>query len=121
GRLEYHSPVEAEIAPHATVSGAVTHHRSERPPTPTPAKMAWLSGVLVLATLIVTGVVYLLIVPRLAITAADTLGQRAWASLGLGVAILFATPPVAILTMIAVLGMLVGLVILLLYVLMLLF
>lgn len=121
GRLDYYSPVEAGIAPDATISGAVTHHRSERPPAPTPAKMAWLSRVLVLATLIVTGVVYLLIVPRLAVTAADTLGQRPWASLGLGVAILFAAPPVAVLTMVTMLGMLVGLVILLLYVLMLLF
>lgn len=121
GRLDYYSPAEAEIAPDATVSGPVMHHRSERSPTPIPAKITWLSGLLVLATLIVTGVVYLLIVPRLALAAADTLGQRPWASLGLGVAVLFATPPVAVLAMITVLGLLVGLVTLLLYVLMLLF
>lgn len=119
GRLDYRSSAAAEIAPDASIAGPVKHHQSDSPPIPVRAPV-WVSMLWGIAVVTVTAIVYVLAVPRFAIDAADTLGERPWASLGLGIAVLFATPPVAILSMVTVLGALVGLVLLLLYVLMLL-
>jgi cytoskeletal protein CcmA (bactofilin family) len=118
GRLDYISPREAVIAPGAKIGGPIEHHRSEHSPMPV-AVPAWIPALWGIAVLMVTAIVYVLLVPRFAIDAADTLGQRPWASLGLGVAVLFATPPVAILLMVTMLGALVGFMLLLVYMLLL--
>lgn len=118
GRLDYHSTGAAEIAPGAKIGGPIEHHRSERSPVP-PAMPAWMPALGGIVVLMVTAIVYLLVVPRFAIDAADTLRLRPWASPGLGVAVLFATPPVVILLMVTMIGALVGLMLLLIYVLLL--
>jgi cytoskeletal protein CcmA (bactofilin family) len=111
GALDYRSPNEAEISPGAVIAGSVTHHPVEKPHGPG-KKAAW---AFVLVMLLVAGVVYYLVFPRFSPAAAHLIAERPWASLGLGVALLFATPPVAALLLVTAVGAFLGLSLLALY------
>lgn len=115
GSLLYHSPKEAQIEPGASIAGEVTHRPLERPDVPSAKKAARGAAVLFLCMLLVAGIVYFLLFPRFSVAAAEAIGERPWASLGLGVAVLFATPPVAVALMITAVGALLGLVAFMLY------
>lgn len=115
GNLIYRSTHEADISSQAVITGNITHlpieHGGER-------HGGGLS-LLALLALFITAVMFYLIFPHFAHAALRTLGERPGASVGLGLAILFVTPPVIMLLMITVIGSVFGTVIFLLYTLML--
>ena len=94
GNLTYQSPSQADIAPEAQISGDVTFIQSERPEAVMGQAFAatgaiWLS---VVAGLILLGIVLLLVSPNLPFEAAAQIRRRPWASIGLGMAVLFGGP-----------------------------
>jgi cytoskeletal protein CcmA (bactofilin family) len=115
GSLTYRSPQEAKIDPAAHIGGTLTR-------LPAPARLAtvsrgvaWIAGVVFLASLMVSGIVLLLLFPNFSTAAARTVATDPWKSLGMGIAVLVATPVAAGLLMSTLLGMPLGLTILSLY------
>jgi len=116
GTLTYRSEQEAHISEQAVIAGNVT-----RLPFEHGAEHNGHGTALVgLLALFITGTVFYLLYPHFAVATLRALGERPGASLGLGLVVLFVTPPVAIILMITVIGGVLGAVILLLYLLMLL-
>jgi hypothetical protein len=117
GNLTYHSREEAKIASTATITGAVTHERfdvkdkmHERSRVFHPvAKLA------LYITLMVTGIVLFLLFPATSVGAARTVNESPWKSLGLGFAILAATPLVVVLLCVSFVGVWLALLMLALY------
>jgi len=111
GNLEYQSPLPATIASQAFIAGTITHspieHERSHPDR--------FGSLVFLLMLLITAAVYYLIYPHFAQGTLITLGQRPGASFGLGLALLFLTPPLIALLMVTVIGSLIGVVILLLY------
>jgi len=116
GNLTYRSAKEAHISKQAVIAGNVTRlpfeHGAEHNGHGT--------ALIGLIALFITATVFYILYPHFAVATVRALGERPGASLGLGVVILFVTPPIAILLMITVIGGVLGAVILLLYLLMLL-
>jgi len=116
GTLTYRSAQEAHISEQAVIAGNVT-----RLPFEYGAEDHGHGTALIgLLALFITGAVFYLLYPHFAVATLRTLGERPGASLGLGLVVLFVTPPVVVLLMITVIGGVLGAVILLLYLLMLL-
>jgi cytoskeletal protein CcmA (bactofilin family) len=113
GSLKYTSENEADIQSGAQIVGETTHN------IPEAKKRSPLSGIggkiLGFMMAFVVGLVIILIAPRRSASAADTIRNRPWASLGWGAVILFATPIAAILVCFTVIGLPVGLIALALY------
>lgn len=117
GNLIYHSREEAKIASDAKITGAVTRERfgvegktRERSRVFRPiAKLA------LYVTLMVTGIVLYLLFPATSVGAARTLNNSPWKSLGLGFAILAATPLVVVLLCVSFVGVWLALLMLALY------
>ncbi len=109
GALLYHSPHKAAISSKAQVDGPITYA-----PMPPPRRPAG-AVIVFLITLTVAGIVLFLLFPRYTTTAADTVFDSPWQSLGLGFVTLVATPFVAIALMVVVLGVWVGLALLAFY------
>lgn len=118
GRLDYYGPTDASIAPEAMI-GAFTHHPlgDSLEPEEEDGRSFALMFYFIMG---ITGIVLYLIFPYFALGAMRTLGTRPGASLMLGLAALFALPPVAILLMMTLVGVLIGLLLLGFYVLLLL-
>ena len=118
GFLHYESEEEAVLAPGAQVVGAVKHSQPEQEePTPQQVAEHWeeakeglltfgrvVSWFLLLGFLAV-GILWLLIFPRQSMEAADTLVAQPLASLGLGFALLVATPVAALLLFLTLIGL----------------
>jgi len=111
GNLLYHSAHEADISGAAVINGKVTHVPVERDGGHHGNGGALL-GVMALFT---TGAALYLMYPHFALATLGALGERPGTSFGLGLVVLFVTPPVAILLMISVVGSILGLLVLLLY------
>lgn len=105
GNLDYTSDNQVELVSGATVAGTTTRHT---PPDRGVAGtnngvISWIRGLIGIAAL---GLLLILLLPGLGTRASETLRTQPWASLGIGAAICFVTPIVALIVFI--LGLLVG-------------
>ena len=106
GNLYYHSDREAEIDDGAKIAGDVEFVRSERPRQMVGFAFAF-AGMAALATvggLILLGAVLLLACPTLFDRVSRNIGERFWASMGIGAAVVFAGPAVIALLVSLVIG-----------------
>ena len=106
GDLVYSSSQEIKIHPLARVEGKVTR-KPKRLESNEPARS--LPGLnplrpLTLAALLAFGMLMLAVAPRVTAGAADTLAATPGRSLGLGTALFFGVPPVAVLLVITIIG-----------------
>lgn len=94
GNVVYRSPREATIDPGARIAGDVTFNHSEmsRRIVGFAFAVAGLGGLAVIGGLVLLGAALLLAFPRATAAAARTIGASPWRSLGLGFAILAASP-----------------------------
>ena len=116
GNLVYRSAQEAHISEQAVIAGNVTRLPFEHGAEHNGHGIA----LICLLALFITGTVFYILYPHFAVATLRTLGERPGPSLGLGLVVLFVTPPVVMLLMITVIGGVLGAVMLLLYLLMLL-
>jgi len=113
GNLTYTSENEADIQSGAKVGGITTHNVPE---AKKPAPFSGIGGKLIgFLMALVTGLIIILIVPGRSASAADSIRNRPWASLGWGAVVLFSTPIAAILVCFTVIGIPAGLIALVLY------
>ena len=113
GNLTYTSENEADIQSGAKVGGITTHNVPE---VKKPAPFSGIGGKLIgFLMALVTGLIIILIVPGRSASAADSIRNRPWASLGWGAVVLFSTPIAAILVCFTVIGIPAGLIALVLY------
>jgi len=110
GDLVYHSPRAAEIASGAQIRGTVRYEPVEQPTGAIIAAAAG-AGIVGLLSLIVTGSALYLLFPRFIGTAMSTIRAEPWKCLGLGLAVLAATPVVISVLLFTVIGWLPALVI----------
>ncbi|MFQ5937096.1 MAG: polymer-forming cytoskeletal protein [Acidiferrobacterales bacterium] len=114
GNLVYRGRREAKISRGARIDGELSYQPlavSTRGPAP------WRSaGIVVLASLMLTGIVLFLCFPSFAVRAARTVETHPWQSLGLGLAVLVAGPIVAILLMVTIIGIPLAIILIALYV-----
>jgi cytoskeletal protein CcmA (bactofilin family) len=102
GNLDYTSANQVEQVNGARVAGTITRHQP-------PANMAsngfvdWLRALIGIAAL---GLIFLFLLPRLSGRSIDTLRAQPWLSLGIGAAILIATPIAALIVFL--IGLLIG-------------
>ena len=113
GDLTYASENEADIQSGAIVGGKTTHNVPE---VKKPAPFSGIGGKVVgFLMAFVTGLIIILVAPRMSASIADSIRAKPWASLGWGAVILFATPLAAIIVCFTVIGIPVGLIALALY------
>ncbi len=112
GSLRYMSAEEATIDPAAKIAGGIVR-LSGKPREMAPAAAGVRLGVLV--SLAVTGAVVILLFPVAAPAAAATIGAAPWKSLGLGLAVLAATPLLVLLLFVTLIGVWLALTLLALY------
>jgi len=110
GDLVYRSPRAAEIASGAQIRGTTRYEPVERPTGAIVAAVAG-TGIVGLLSLIVTGSALYLLFPRFIGTAMSTIRTEPWKCLGLGLAILAATPIVISVLLFTVIGWLPAIVI----------
>ena len=105
GNLDYTSDNSVVVANGASVAGTTTRNTPTDRGTRGVADgfLGWLRG---LIGIFVLGVLLLLLLPRFSTRSIDTLRAEPWASLGIGAAILVATPIVALIVFIV--GLLIG-------------
>ncbi len=117
GHLTYESDAEAEIASGARIDGGVTRSERELPRRVTTAMhIAGLAARIVLGlALLAAGLLFILVFPGYSLNAARLIGLRPLASLGLGFALLIATPVAVLIAMVSMLGAILGLVVLAAY------
>jgi cytoskeletal protein CcmA (bactofilin family) len=122
GNLSYRSPEEIVVHPGAEVGGGISRIEMQ-------ARSEWrapeaerlsrgvniAAGALLYLSLFVAGVLLCVLFPGFSAGAAEALRTRPWQSLGLGFALLVATPVGALVVMATVLGLPVGLVLMCLY------
>jgi hypothetical protein len=113
GNLRYSSPKPAVIDAAAKIDGTVTHlpvpeHEYHR------GTHAGARIVMILSFML-TGAVLLLLFPRFAAATTGGIAQAPWKSLGLGLAVLTATPLVVLLLLVSFLGVWLGFILLALY------
>lgn len=103
GNLVYRSPQEAEIAGGARIRGTVSYERTERPVA---SMVAWAVGVgvVVLLSLMITGIAMFLLFPHFIGAAVSTIRAEPWKCLGLGLAVFAATPVVLSVLFFTVIG-----------------
>ena len=109
GNLRYMSPKAAVIDKAAKIEGTITHLPS--PPHERGAADA-AASIGILISLMVTGTVLLLLFPRFAVAVTTQIAQAPWRSMGLGLAVLTATPLVIIMLFASLIGMWLGLILL---------
>jgi len=117
GRLNYRSEEAAEIAPDAVIAGGIERYEFGGPPLSLGAIIGIAAGIggVVLLGLALLGVALHAAVPELLVGAAAAMRTRFWATLGLGLALLIATPVVANLVLFTVIGIPLALFALLIY------
>lgn len=106
GALAYRSGEAAEIAPDAVIAGGIERHEFDVERPSAGAIVAIVSGIagVVLLGLALLGVALHAAVPELLVGAAAAMRTRFWAALGLGFALLIATPVAANLVLVTVVG-----------------
>jgi hypothetical protein len=109
GNLRYKSRKPGGIDPAATISGTVTYEELEWDYSENDF------GIVFSITLIAAGIILFWLFPKFTVASAGRITSNPWKSLGLGVAILLATPIVVIILMSIVLGVWIGLSVLALY------
>ncbi|MGV3569363.1 MAG: hypothetical protein ACO1PB_02105 [Ramlibacter sp.] len=124
GALTYVSPSELRRAEGATIVGAVTR---EQGPSQRPGAMrerhwersmtapSWGGGILSFLAFLAAGALFLLLLPRFGATASGRIRSSPWPALGIGFATAVATPVLAVLLFITVLGIPLGIALLALY------
>jgi len=117
GRLAYESDAPAEIDSHARIDGGVTREEWTAPRrAETAVRMVGYAARILLALgLVAAGVLFILVFPGYSLDAARLIGLRPLASLGLGFALLIATPVAVVIAMVSMLGAILGLVVLAIY------
>jgi len=109
GELKYKSPHPATTSAGATISGEITHE---------PVDWDYADsgfGLFFSITLMVAGVLFYLFFPHYTLASVKRMGADPWSSVGLGFIFVVATPLVAFILMLIVLGLWVGLSMLALY------
>lgn len=106
GRLTTHSPDPARIDPSARIAGGVAHETLTWPiHAATAARMAaTVLGAGLAAAVVLLSVVFVLLFPGYAVAAARAIGRQPWACLGLGFALLVATPAAALVALATLIG-----------------
>lgn len=117
GDLTYYGREEANIARDATIAGTITRHRVEMGEDlgeglETVGAAARIGLYL---SLMVTGIALFLLFPAGSVGAARTIGAAPWISLGLGFAVLVATPFLVLLLFVSLVGVWLALALLALY------
>jgi hypothetical protein len=102
GNLDYTSNNQVAEINGAHVNGTTTQHPAPSTGGINPV-ISWLQG---LIGIIVLGLIFLFLVPRLSTRSIDTLRAEPWVSLGFGAIILIVTPIVAVLVFLV--GLLIG-------------
>lgn len=117
GHLTYQGEEAAEIDPHARIAGGVTRQEWTAPRRlGTVARVAGYAARVVIALgLFASGVLFVLVFPAYSLSAARLIGGRPVASLGLGFALMIATPAAALIAMATMIGAMLGLAILAVY------
>jgi len=116
GDLRYRSPEPAVIHEGALISGEVIHTEVDVPTGPVIAGLLFMLA-LMFVTLVVTAIVLYLLFNRIADQAAGISREGFWSSVGLGLAVLAATPLVIVLLLSTGIGSLLAVMLLLVYVL----
>ena len=116
GDLRYRSPEPAVIHEGALISGEVIHTEVDVPTGPVIAGLLFMLA-LMFVTLVVTAIVLYLLFNRIADQAAGISREGFWSSVGLGLAMLAATPLVIVLLLSTGIGSLLAVMLLLVYVL----
>jgi len=101
GNLDYTSENEVRLINGGHVGGTTTRHPVGR--NTGNGFLGWLRGLIGILAL---GLLFLFLLPRLSTRSIDTLRAEPWASLGIGAAVLIATPIVAVIVF--VIGLLIG-------------
>lgn len=106
GRLTYRSPEAARIDPSAQIAGGMAHETLTWPNHAASAVRvaATVLGYGFAAAVVLLSVVFVLLFPGYAVAAARAIGGRPWASLGLGFALLVATPIAALIALATLIG-----------------
>ena len=119
GDLIYRSPEQAAIASEARIGGTVSYEEVERHATPV---VAWAVGIgiVVLLSLIITGIAMFLLFPQFIGSALSSIRAEPWKCLALGLAVFAATPVLVSVLFSTVIGWLPAIVVAVLYLLLLL-
>ena len=117
GHLTYESDAEAEIASGARIDGGVTRGEWTAPQRAEAAiHIVGLAAKTLLGLgLLAAGLLFILVFPGYSLNAARLISLRPLASLGLGFALLIATPFAVLIAMVSMLGAILGLVVLAAY------
>lgn len=102
GNLDYTSANQVEQTNGARVGGTITRHQ----PPPDGGSNAFVGWLRALVGIIALGLILLFVLPRLSGRSIDTLRAEPWLSLGIGAAILIATPIIALIVFL--IGLLIG-------------
>src|SRR5215470_6659203 len=117
GRLTYESDTPAAIDSRARIDGGVTREEWTAPRRAETAVhiMGVAAKILFALGLIAAGLLFILVFPGYSMNAARLIALRPLASLGLGFALLIATPVAVVIAMVSMLGAILGLVVLAAY------
>jgi cytoskeletal protein CcmA (bactofilin family) len=116
GNLTYKSAKEAVVQTGAQIGGKITHNIPQADKSSLSlTTIVWFKVIAFLMTL-VTGGLIILLLPRRANAAAASIRRKPWLSLGWGALIFFAAPLAILLTFITVVGIPIGLISLVVYI-----
>ena len=102
--LTYKSPREAHIMNGASIAGPIAFTRIDAEEARRARSLAGLSSLLFVIHLFVAGLLFLLLLPRVATAGVDTLRAQPWRSLLLGFALLVTVPIAALILVVTVFG-----------------
>jgi cytoskeletal protein CcmA (bactofilin family) len=113
GRLTYQSDTAAEVDRRARIDGGVTRSAWPAPQRAETAMhiVGYVAKILLALGLIAAGLLFILVFPGYSLNAARLIGLRPLASLGLGFALLVATPVAVVIAMASMLGAILGMVV----------
>jgi len=111
GNLHYKSPHEAEIASGARIDGEVVHTPVDVDFKPVVAQFVF-AGLIALISIIITAVVLYLLFPDFSQRVSQSLQAQLWLSLGIGLAVFAAVPMLAVILLSTFVGLWLGLLLL---------
>ena len=114
GKLNYTSPNPAMIAEGARIEGKINYTPVDVPIAPLVAGLLF-AGILILLSLVITGVVFYLVFPGVAQRCSSTIREEPWSSLGYGLAVFAGGPVVIIFLLSTGIGVLLALLLLAAY------